>query len=403
MTDYNDIASPGAEQGAMSVAVGRIWDSASVIDHARTSQSHWPAMAWTKPLFTREKANVAARALVAYDALPNFDVDAYAAYERALPIINNWRSSHGFPLNTFRVNLNRAARKLDPECLLAQRIKRLSSISAKLQRFPDMKFSQMQDVGGCRAVMRSVDHVYGLVDAYKKSQIKHRLVHIDDYIKEPPQSGYRGVHLVYRYFSDKSEDYNDLKIEMQLRSTYQHAWATAVETVGTFLQQALKSSLGQEDWLRFFILMGTAIAFKEGTPPVPGTPNSYEELLPDLYQYSVKLDVENRLRAFMRAMQVLKQPDWERAAYFLLAIDPKNEKVTVRGFKRSEIGIASAAYLEEEKKISKDKDTDAVLVSVDSAASLERAYPNYFADTNVFLVLLQEAVDYYEREFISSE
>jgi hypothetical protein len=40
--------------------------------------------------------------------------------------------------------------------------------------------------------------------------------------------------------------YNDLKIEMQLRSQYQHAWATAVETVGTFIGQALKSSIGPE-------------------------------------------------------------------------------------------------------------------------------------------------------------
>jgi len=59
---------------------------------------------------------------------------------------------------------------------------------------------------------------------------------------------------------------------MQIRSQLQHAWATAVETVGTFLQQALKSSQGDEGWQRFFALMGNAMAMRERRPPVPNTP-----------------------------------------------------------------------------------------------------------------------------------
>ncbi len=63
----------------------------------------------------------------------------------------------------------------------------------------------------------------------------------DDYIEHPKESGYHGIHLIYQYRSDKRTDNNSLKIEVQLRSQLQHAWATAVETVGTFVQQALKS------------------------------------------------------------------------------------------------------------------------------------------------------------------
>jgi hypothetical protein len=68
--------------------------------------------------------------------------------------------------------------------------------------------------------------------------------------------------------------YNGLRIEMQLRSRLQHAWATAVETVGTFLRQALKSSQGEGAWLKFFALMGSALARREHTPLVPGTPGA---------------------------------------------------------------------------------------------------------------------------------
>jgi hypothetical protein len=150
-----------------------------------------------------------------------------------------------------------------------------------------------------------------------------------------------------------------------LRSTYQHAWATAVETVGTFIQQALKSSLGEEEWLRFFALVGSVIALKERTPIVPNTPEDEEQLFGELYSLATKLDVENRLHTYGMAIQVMEQPDLKGAAYFLLEIEPKTEVVNVRGFKRAEIDEASDEYLAVEKEISKGaSDRDAVLVSV---------------------------------------
>jgi ppGpp synthetase/RelA/SpoT-type nucleotidyltranferase len=78
---------------------------------------------------------------------------------------------------------------------------------------------------------------------------------VDDYILSPKNSGYRSVHLLYKYNSDKKAPsiYNGLFIEVKIRSRLQHAWATAVETVVTFLQQALKSSQGEEEWLRFLL------------------------------------------------------------------------------------------------------------------------------------------------------
>jgi ppGpp synthetase/RelA/SpoT-type nucleotidyltranferase len=147
--------------------------------------------------------------------------------------------------------------------LVAQRVKRLSSIVAKMRRFQGLRLSQMQDIGGCRAVLSSVAEVRNAVKSFKTSSIRHELAREDDYIANPKDSGYRGVHLIYKYVSDRSETYNGLKIEVQIRSQLQHAWATAVETVGTFIQQALKSSQGEDEWLRFFCLMGSAIALRE--------------------------------------------------------------------------------------------------------------------------------------------
>jgi ppGpp synthetase/RelA/SpoT-type nucleotidyltranferase len=65
-----------------------------------------------------------------------------------------------------------------------------------------MKLSQMQDIAGCRAILGTVDGVEQLVHAYKHSEIKHKLVHEDNYIETPKASGYRSHHLIYRYYSD---------------------------------------------------------------------------------------------------------------------------------------------------------------------------------------------------------
>jgi hypothetical protein len=256
-----------------------------------------------------------------------------------------------------------------------------------------MKLSQMQDIGGCRVIVGGMDKLVELVDAYKRSQVKHKLINMDDYVLAPRSSGYRGIHLNWRYRSDRSQAYNDLKVEMQLRTGLQHAWATAVETVGTFLQQALKSSIGDQPWLRLFELMGSVVSFKEKTAQVPGTPTNWSELCGELKYYADTLDVLNRLPAFGEALQILEQPDTERADYFLLQIEPGKHQVTVSGFKTNQLEEASAQYLEIEKSIGKNGDKDAVLVSVDSVAALRRAYPNYFADTHIFVGLLKEALD----------
>jgi hypothetical protein len=172
--------------------------------------------------------------------------------ELALAVINNWRSSHAFPLNTLQVSLRTRARHVDPDALVAQRIKRLPSIRANLERIPGMSLSRMQDTGGCRAVVQSVDEVAALFEKYRSGNGRHADVRCDDYLFDQPKpSGYRGIHLVYSYKSDRKATFNGLRIEVQLRSRLQHAWATAVETVGTFTRQALKSSQGAEDSLQF--------------------------------------------------------------------------------------------------------------------------------------------------------
>src|SRR6185437_184594 len=99
-----------------------------------------------------------------------------------------------------------------------------------------------QDIGGCRAIVGSIADVYGIVDKYDKSRFAHTFKNRKDYISSPKPDGYRSYHLIYQYSGiGPTECYNGLHIEVQLRTQLQHAWATAVEIVGTITKQALKS------------------------------------------------------------------------------------------------------------------------------------------------------------------
>jgi hypothetical protein len=177
---------------------------------------------------------------------------------------------------------------------------------------------------------------------------------------------------------------------MQIRTEVQHIWATAVETVGSFLTQALKSSLGQDIWLRFFALMGSATAMREQTAIVGGTPNDTQELLAELKRTADEIQVEPRLRAYGAALRTIGTDDAGDARFYLLELDTSQQTVSIKPFKGTEIEKANSEYLRIEKTIAGHTEKEAVLVSVYSFAALRNAYPSFFMDTGKFLTLLSE-------------
>ena len=108
-------------------------------------------MEWAVPKYSKNQVNEAGRTVIdpVGDIFKIFD---------AMEIVNNWRASHNFPLNTFQNSLRRKGSKVDKNCIVAQRIKRMWSIEDKLVRYPTMNLSQMQDIGGCRAVLPKIKY-----------------------------------------------------------------------------------------------------------------------------------------------------------------------------------------------------------------------------------------------------
>jgi hypothetical protein len=245
----------------------------------------------------------------------------------------------------------------------------------------------MQDIGGCRAVMPRVAMVNQLATIYRQGNPP---ISQKDYIQNPKANGYRGIHLIYRYAGSKTE-FADLKIEIQLRSVYQHAWATAVETVGFFTQQALKSNQGRVEWRRFFACMGNAIAYREKANPVPNTPSFEQGLRATLLDYVEELDAIAALRSYGQTLQRL--PYFREAGdrYFILVLDPFSAELEVLGYKKSQLQKAYDDYSAKERAI-KGSGKNAVLVSVEKAEDLVGAYPSYYLDTTLFLDLVEWSI-----------
>lgn len=254
-----------------------------------------PDMEWTKPQYSNRQIDEAGITLNNKLATPE-------ERNAALDIIDNFKASHNFPLNTIQVWLRKNAKGI-----VVQRIKRLPSIEKKLKRIKWLSLSQMQDIGGCRAILQNVSQVYRLNQKYKESRIRHKLIRTDDYIEHPKKSGYRGIHLIYEYYSDANTVYNGQLIEIQVRTPLQHAWATAVETVDTYTNQVLKAGGGKEEWKKFFRLVGTVMAIHEKRPLVPNTPTDNTSLKIELHKYNDQIRQIKTLKAYGEALQKTKR------------------------------------------------------------------------------------------------
>ncbi|HET9341382.1 MAG TPA: RelA/SpoT domain-containing protein [Candidatus Eremiobacteraceae bacterium] len=345
------------------------------------------AMPWAEPAYSRTQINKSGKALI--DPAATADEIQFAE-----AVINNWRSAHGLPLLWLSMDLRRLAAKVDDHRIVAQRIKRLASIKLKLSTQGHMDMARMQDIAGCRAIVKSTKDVKRLAKLFQGSRMHHTLYDTDDYLKHPKPSGYQAIHLKYKYQSERYVKHCGLSIEVQLRSQLQHTWATAVEMVGLFTEQALKSSLGDSDWLRFFALMGAVTAKMEKGVPVPNTPTSLKDLTDELRAYEAKLSALTLLRGYGTAVR-LTVPAAKKTGhpFFLLTVDANTKNLTWQSFGKDQSTQAATAYLAAERKIEGKPGMQTVLVSVERIKTLQRAYPSYFLDTTAFDKLVTDALN----------
>lgn len=326
---------------------------------------------WVEPIHSRAQVDRAGRTLVQVDGSDE-EID------RALSIFSNWRAAHGYPLNTAQIVLRHRVRRVASTGLVSQRHKRELSIVRKLERSKTMRLSQMQDIAGCRAILATIKQVAQLRNYYEDS-IR------DDYILNPAASGYRSIHAVSRYHGKTKTAFDGLFVETQIRSGLQHAWATAVETVDTFTGSDLKSGYGDPTWRRLFALIGSAFAVREECPTVPGTPTRVPKIIHEIRGLERELGLAERLRAWHRASQVVRNPSFRFKKYLLIEQWPTTGEVKLHTYAAGQFEEASNRYSELEQSVTAKNRLQVVMASADSLPALKRAYPNLFVDPSEFL------------------
>lgn len=305
-------------------------------------------------------------------------------------LVEEWRKSHYYPIMTIQGTLrNHVKRMSDDTAIVVQRLKKMQTIKDKLRRYPTMRLNRMQDIGGCRAIFSSCDYVYELCERMMSSTMKHDVVLKNDYIVTPKEDGYRGIHLTITYKSKKNVSYNGFKVELQIRTHFQHLWSTAVETVGTFLNASLKSDQGPTEWLDFFKLISSLIALYENCNTVPDTPSSKSEIISAIKKLDSKYSILAQLSTIDASCNFIQKNKINSRKIYVLVIKEQGKNVEVSDYKKLE--EANKHYIEAEK----DERNNAVLVSAASIENLRKAYPNYFMNISGFLELTKKLMEEY--------
>lgn len=296
-------------------------------------------------------------------------------HDYAKKVLDNWRACHVEPLNKFQDQLSQIDSKT---ILVSQRLKRTPSILAKLERNPKMRLARMQDIGGIRAIVKSMQQVREVEAYYKKGTEGFSVANGGkDYINYPKDSGYRSVHQIFTCD-------NGFSIELQIRTQIQHAWATAVETMGTFLNHSLKSSEGPERWLDFFALASSAFAILENTPRIPMySMLTDQETFEELLKQEQSLAVLSKLSGFRVAARHIKD-DSANGHYHLVTLDLDNNRASIRTYELKNIQQANIDYSLKEAEVNEGKNLQVVLVTSESISALKKAYPSYFLDAELF-------------------
>lgn len=338
----------------------------------------------TAPEFSKNRVNKAGRAIRKNEA---------RSEDHA--VIENFRASHAHVLNAFQASLRNRARNQD--VTVAQRLKRRATIYDKLKRRPKFSLSEMQDIAGCRLIFKNIDDLTSFRSSFHKARFAHKLITSDDrydYIEKPKEDGYRGVHDVYEYQSQRESGapWNRLRIELQYRTIYQHAWSTAVEVAGLLTDNEHKFGRANDLYAEFFCLTSELISrtFEAKNSCRPQMP------LKDLTAEINRLDKEIGILSVFRQYNSVAPHVSSIGPNTILVFNRRaegQERTSIRSFGSFAEAVRELGEIERVNFREADA-YDAVLVRAVTGpgqGSIQSAFRNYFADTRDFMSYLDQA------------
>ena len=298
-------------------------------------------------------------------------------YDGALKILNDWRETHGRVLDFYYDKCVKLAKNIDQEnIIVAQRLKRLPTIINKMNRYRDMGLSRMQDIAGVRIIVEDMEQLKATEEEITKWEGLQRN---KDYIENPKKSGYRGKHFVFK----KDEKY----VEIQLRTQFQHLWATAVETVDVFRGGSLKEGDDNSYWHDFFCQVSSIFAMAEGENVLSEHRNmSMKDICVILRKNIRKHKIFAKIASYAVTGVIIDNKNDNGAYYLVVTLNFKEKRVDVSGYREADYSFAFNDYKDKEQENISYKKT--VLVSINQIEKVRDAYPNFFMELGNFLKMI---------------
>lgn len=326
---------------------------------------------------SKERVNRAGEAVRAGEA-SNDDLD----------VINTWRAAHRPVLNTFQAILRNRTHGKD--IIVAQRHKRRTTIFDKLHRLPGMRLARMDDVAGCRLIFKTTEDLYAFRKTLHAARFKHERKNEPDkydYIKHPKDTGYRGIHDVYSYDvnSDHGKAYKGLLLELQYRTIYQHAWATAVEVIGLITESQPKFQKGDKRYEQAMSYASEIIARTyEDSNSCHGNLSS-DEVVKRFLAADADLGLMHLLRALNTTDRAVSE---KRNIILILPPEGQPEALETLTFRDATDALRELFRLERE-----NPGKDIVLVRADTSEDVRVAFRNYFSDAKEFIQLIEHGCE----------
>lgn len=340
-------------------------------------------VSWVSPGFSKNRVNRAGNAIGAGNPTAE-DIE----------VMENWRASHAYILNTFQATLRN--RSKDSSAVVGTRLKRRATIENKVRRFPDMQLARMHDIAGCRIIFDTVEQLLDFRNSLHGARFNHKRRGADNeerwnYLIHPKPDGYRGIHEVYEYDvkSEGGKTWNGLNVEIQFRTFAQHAWSTAVEVAGLLTINKPKFGQGSPELLEQFKLASELIA------------RHFEGSTSCLRDMSIE-DIKQKFRDCEDNTRIVEL--FRRVNTKVVDIDFRKNNVLVFPYVKAEeenlsdleiysfdnVFRAIERYNTLEEKMADN--ADVVLVRADSFDNMKVTFRNYFADTTDFVRMVDVAL-----------
>lgn len=327
----------------------------------------------------------------AWKVLQNMESFSLDEQKEAIEILSFFRWIHTHPMFNFRIFLQNKCKNIwQKNALISQRLKRRPSIIKKLELNENMALSTMQDIWWLRVVLNDIKDIEKLRNEIRKWEenpaFKNTFIKEYDYITTAKSSWYRSLHLIYKYDKNITKE-EECRIEIQIRTKVQHAWATAVEVMGTYLNEPLKQSIWSDDFLDLFKDISLLFQKVEEKTSIDSV---FLENLKNRVESTRLIEILHWFSTWTKFNRKIFK--WKKDHHFLLIIlDTSNKTIWLEWFSKKNLDKANLRYSELEQE-SRKWNKEIVLVSVNSIKKLEKLYPNYFLDTKDFLSILKENI-----------